>query len=52
MESKSTLRVISKDLEDFVKIKPAITSYIDSDYYMNVMKEKKKSNEDATNYPV
>ena len=53
MQAKQTLRVEDKDLEDIIKIKPAITSYIDREFYLNEMGEvKNKLNTDAKNYPV
>ena len=43
MQSKQTLRVFDKDLEDIVKIQPSITSYIDGEYYKVVMEEQDKN---------
>jgi hypothetical protein len=43
MQSKQTLRVQDKDLEDIVKISAAHTSYIDQDYYVAAMGEAKRT---------
>lgn len=50
MQTKQTLRVQSKDLEDIVKIKPSITSYVDREYYIDVMEEQKDKDMDDHNY--
>jgi hypothetical protein len=42
MQQKQTLRVKEKDLEEIIKIKSSVTSYIDSSYYQNFMKEYRK----------
>ena len=39
MQSKQVLRVWDKDLEDIVKLEPAVSSYIDGEYYKVVMDE-------------
>lgn len=52
MLNKQTLRVQDKDLDDIVKIKSSITSYIDKEYYSNIMLEQPKSDKDSRNYPV
>lgn len=57
MQAKQTLRVRHKELQDIVKIKPAITSYIDREFYTNAMHEVKRQGGeadygDAKNYPV
>jgi hypothetical protein len=43
MQSKQTLRVREQELEDIVQITAANTSYIDQDYYIDVMKEARRT---------